>query len=111
MVIPVDLDEFSLEALKLLFIQVKTLMEEMRRPRPVYRGLVINRIALPMSAINRSIFDSMHALKGVDVIAEVPVRSVLAEARAQGKPVTHYQPRSDVAQMYRDLAKTAGYLP
>ena len=110
-VIPVDVDEFSLDALRLLLVQVRTLMEEMRRPAPVYRGLVINRLPLPLSAINRATYDAFHALRAIDVIAEIPVRSALAEARKSGQTITQYQPRSDVAQMYRDLAKTAGYLP
>lgn len=110
-VVPVDIDEFSLDALKLLFVQVATLMEEMRRQAPVYRGLVMNRVVKPMSAYNRSIYEAMHAMQSIDVIAEIPMRSSLAEARTEGKTIVQYAPRVDVAQMYRDLAKRAGYLP
>jgi chromosome partitioning protein len=107
--IPVDVDEFSIEALGLLLGQMHNLAEELEHPSPEIRGLVINRVVLPLSAMSSAIMDQLRGA-GLPVLAEIPIRSVLAEARNSRQPITSYQPRSDAASMFRDLVKAAGWV-
>ncbi|WP_331731873.1 ParA family protein (plasmid) [Streptomyces althioticus] len=108
--IPVDVDEFSLKALELLLGQVQTLVAETRMPMPHYRGLVINRIARPFSGFHAKVYDALHHLP-LPVVGEIPLRTVVAEAKNKGQTLAQYEPKSDVARMFRDLAVKAGYLP
>ncbi|MGY0466933.1 ParA family protein (plasmid) [Kitasatospora sp. cg17-2] len=107
LLIPVDVDEFSIDALSLLLGQMETLSAELEHPAPDVRGLIINRVMLPLSAINGAVMNELKSA-GPQVLAEIPVRSILAEARNQRKTITQYAPKSDVAQMFRDLAKASG---
>ncbi|WP_234443885.1 ParA family protein [Streptomyces sp. NRRL B-24484] len=106
-VIPVDVDEFSIEALSLLLGQMQTLADELEHPAPTVRGLIINRVILPLSAINSAVMEQLKGA-GVPALAEVPIRSILAEARNQRLTITQYAPKSDVARLFRDLAKASG---
>ncbi|MGW4807197.1 ParA family protein [Kitasatospora sp. NPDC004272] len=107
LLIPVDVDEFSIDALGLLLGQMQTLAEELEQPSPEIIGLIINRVMLPLSAINAAVMDQLRN-SGPEPLAEIPVRSILAEARNQRLTITQYAPKSDVANMFRDLAKATG---
>ena len=39
------------------------------------------------------------------------MRTAVAEAKNKGLTIAQYEPKSDVARMFRDLAVKAGYLP
>lgn len=108
--IPVDVDQFSIEALELLLGQVQTLVRETRMRPPQYRGMVINRIDKPFSKFHQKVYEALHAL-ALPVVGEIPLRTAVAEAKHRGQTIAQYDPRSDVAQMFRDLAVNAGYLP
>ncbi|MCA1224066.1 ParA family protein [Streptomyces sp. 8L] len=108
--IPVDVDTFSLKALELLLGQIQTLIAETRMPMPHYRGLVINRINKPFSGFHQKVYEAFHRL-ALPVVGEIPLRTLVAEAKDQGQTLAQYAPASDVARMYRDLAVAAGYLP
>ncbi|MEV8107092.1 ParA family protein [Streptomyces sp. NPDC088135] len=108
--IPVDVDEFSIEALELLLGQVQTLAAETRMPQPHYRGLVINRIDKPFSKFHQKVYDALHALP-LPVVGEIPLRTVVAEAKNKGMTLAQYEPKADVTRMFHDLAIKAGYLP
>ncbi|MEU0002373.1 ParA family protein [Streptomyces microflavus] len=108
--IPVDVDEFSIEALELLLGQIQTLTTEARITPPHYRGLVINRIDRPFSGFHQKVFDALHQLP-LPVVGEIPLRTAIAEAKNKGLTIAQYEPRSDVARLFRELAVNAGYLP
>ncbi|WP_240970596.1 ParA family protein [Actinacidiphila epipremni] len=108
--IPVDVDQFSIEALELLLGQVATLVRETRIEPPHCRGLVINRIDRPFSAFHQKVFDALHQLP-LPVVGEIPLRTAVAEAKNKGQTISQYDPRADVARMFHALAVTAGYLP
>ncbi|MFF3558396.1 ParA family protein [Streptomyces tsukubensis] len=108
--IPVDVDEFSIEALELLLGQVHTLTTEARIEPPRYRGLVINKIARPFSGFHQKVYDALHQLP-LPVVGEIPLRTAVAEAKNKGLTIAQYEPKADVARMFRDLAVKAGYLP
>lgn len=107
--IPMDVDDFSIEALELLLGQVSTLVRETRMKAPRFRGLVINRIDRPFSGFLQQVYDSLHKLP-LPVVGEIPVRTALVQAKNQGKTIAQYEPRSDVALLFRDLAVSAGFL-
>jgi chromosome partitioning protein len=108
--IPVDVDEFSIDALELLLGQVATLVRETRIEAPVYRGLVINRIDRPFSAFHQKVYDTLHQLP-LPVVGEIPLRTAVAEAKNKGLTIAQYDPKADVARMFHALAVKAGYLP
>ncbi|WP_157968728.1 ParA family protein [Streptomyces geranii] len=108
--IPVDVDEFSIEALELLLGQVHTLVTDARVAPPRYRGLVINKIDRPFSGFHQKVYDAIHQLP-LPVVGEIPMRTAVAEAKNKGLTIAQYEPKSDVARMFRDLAVKAGYLP
>lgn len=105
--VPVDVDEFSIEALSQLLAQMQTLEQELEQPSPQVLGLVVNRVIKPLSAINLAVMEQLRD-SGLPVLAEIPIRSILAEARNSRLTITQYLPKSDTAQMFRDLAKTSG---
>jgi chromosome partitioning protein len=109
LLIPVDVDEFSIEALQLLLGQIATLIQETRMPQPNYRGLVINRIDRPFSGFHQKVYEAIHRLP-LPVVGEIPLRTAIAEAKNQGQTIAQYGPKSDVAGMFRELAVKAGYL-
>jgi chromosome partitioning protein len=108
--IPVDVDQFSIDALELLLGQVATLVQETRTQPPRYRGLVINRIDRPFSAFHQKVYDALHQLP-LPVVGEIPLRTAVAEAKNRGQTIAQYEPKSDVARLFHDLAVKAGYLP
>ncbi|MGW2866350.1 ParA family protein [Streptomyces sp. NPDC001205] len=110
LLIPMDVDEFSLKALELLIGQVQTLVSEARVPEPQYRGMVVNKVARPFSGFHQSVYDALYSLP-LPVVGEIPMRTALAQAKNLGQTIHQYDPRSDVARMYRNLAESAGYLP
>jgi chromosome partitioning protein len=89
---------------------VQTLVNETRMSMPRYRGLVINRIDRPFSGFHQKVYDALHQLP-LPVVGEIPLRTAVAEAKNRGQTIAQYDPRSDVARMFRDLAVKAGYLP
>ncbi|WTX01161.1 ParA family protein (plasmid) [Streptomycetaceae bacterium NBC_01309] len=121
LLVPVEVDEFCIEALDQLWEQVKTLEAELRLPPRVWRGLVISRVNLPLSAFLKEVRKALHAYspprtEGVPedfvlpVVGEILVRTAFPEAKNKGQTIDEYEPRSDAAKMFRDLAVKAGYL-
>ncbi|MFL4910929.1 ParA family protein [Streptomyces sp. MMS24-I2-30] len=107
--IPMDVDTFAIDALTLFLGQTKSLVKETRTRAPEYRGIVINRIDRPFSQFMQQVYDTIHSLP-LPVLGEIPLRTAVAEAKHHGKTIPQYAKKSDVAQMYRDLAINAGFL-
>ncbi len=61
-VIPIDVDTFSIKAVKLLLAQTAKLMGNLNRPPMPYRGMVINRVPRPLSDFNQSVYDALFDL-------------------------------------------------
>lgn len=106
--VPVDVDEWSIEAVTLAMGQIALLMADMDRPPMHYRGMVLNNVKRPFSDFAQAVYDQLHTLS-IPVIAEIPVRSKLAEARNAGLPIGLYDPKCDAAQMFADLVVSAGF--
>ncbi|MFF1561821.1 ParA family protein [Streptomyces sp. NPDC058279] len=108
-IVPVDLDEFSIDALTLLVGQVSTLARQVRAPGPTYRGLVINRVARPLSGIEKRVWEAFEGM-ALPVLGAIPMRTALSRAKRKGLTIHQFAPSSDVAGLYRDLATKAGYM-
>ncbi|WJV51822.1 ParA family protein [Streptomyces flavofungini] len=107
--VPMDVDTFAIEALKLFLGQTATLTKETRTTPPLYRGIVLNRVARPFSTFTQGVYEAIHALS-LPVVGEIPMRTAVTESKHKGQTIAQYAPKSDVAEMFRDLAVKSGLL-
>jgi chromosome partitioning protein len=108
--IPVQAEDSSLLALRLLLAQVEALESEVRGTRLVLHGLVVSMLergsgGLARSNLGRSVVAELEQLP-LPVLATIPRGVLVAEAWRVGQPVVAYAPESEHAQLYRALAKT-----
>ncbi|MFE6744156.1 ParA family protein [Streptomyces sp. NPDC057686] len=108
--VPVELDTTSIDAVKLLTAQIASISTEARQDPPAYRGLVINLIPQGRPTRYRArVRDAFHSLP-VPVVAEIPLRDCLVQAKEKHQTIHQYDPSSDAAAMYAAMAVAAGYL-
>ncbi|MFE3996549.1 ParA family protein [Streptomyces goshikiensis] len=108
--VPVELDSTSIDALKLLIAQVRTLADETRRTPPTYRGIAINRIPKGgLTLLDRQVRQAFRDLP-IPVIGEVRMRDSLVRAKEKGQTIQQYDPSGDAAEMYHSMAVKAGFL-
>ncbi len=105
LLIPVQPDDSSIEALRILFSQIRSLERALRRDPSRIHGLVPSNFRRPMSLIDKSVMASFRALEGVPILAELPLAVVVKEAWRAGQPVTSFEGGdSDSAKAYRQVA-------
>lgn len=107
--IPVQAEDSSLRALRLLLAQIDALESELHRPPLTLHGLVVSMLdrgagGAPRSNVGRSVVAEFEALP-LPVLATIPRGVVVTEAWRVGQPVSMYAPDSEHAGIYRDLAK------
>jgi len=110
-VIMVDVDEWSMKAVKLQIAQRRKIMQLLGRSVDDLDilGLVICRVMKSMGAFEQAIYEQLQRHPSLPTLGEIPVRSAdLKEARNAGLPVTHFRPRSDTAGFFRQIAVNAG---
>ncbi|MFG2299171.1 ParA family protein [Streptomyces sp. NPDC048603] len=108
--VPVELDTTSIDAVKLLTAQVHSISTDARQQPPAYRGLVINLIPQGRPTKYRvRMREAFHSLP-VPVVGEIPIRDSLVQAKDKHQTIHQYDPTSDAAAMYTAMATTAGYL-
>jgi len=102
--IPVQAEDSSIGALRLLLRQIATLEEALPGVRLNIAGLVVNMYDARRGRIATSTLRAFqqHSLGVLGVINQ---RAVLAEAWRARKTIVSYAPDSDSAQQYRDLAR------
>ncbi|MFI7511451.1 ParA family protein [Micromonospora aurantiaca] len=103
--IPVQAEDSSLDALRLLFDQIRTVEEELQVQLDV-AGLVVNLYDGRRGRIATSTLDAYRAMEGLDVLAVIGDRTAIRESWRLHAPVVEHAPTSDAAGWYRDLAKT-----
>lgn len=103
--IPVQAEDSSLDALRLLFDQIRTVEDELR-VRVDVAGLVVNLYDGRRGRIATSTLDAYRAMDGLDVLAVIGDRTAIRESWRLHAPVVEHAPSSDAAGWYRDLAKT-----
>lgn len=108
LLMPVQAEDSSLRALKLLLDQVDALNAELRTEPLALHGLVVSMLDRGAGGQARSLAsrDVLAALEGLPlpVLATIPRGVVVLEAWRVGQPVVRFAPESEHAQRYRDLA-------
>jgi chromosome partitioning protein len=108
--IPVQAEDSSLHAVRLLLAQISTLEADLQREPLVMHGLVVSMLergpgGQAKSRIGRSVLDAFAAMPDLPVLATVPRGTPVGESWRFGQTVTEYAPASEHAAAYRDLAK------
>lgn len=101
--IPVQAEDSSLWALRLLLAQIDAVDEDLRTRPLILHGLVVSLLRRPTSLLARSVLERLDGLD-LPVIATVPASVTVAEAWRAGQPVTTYAPASEHADAYRAIA-------
>lgn len=103
--VPVQAEDSSLDALRLLSDQIRTIENELQVQLAI-AGLVVNLYDRRRGKIPVSTLDTYRTLDGWDVLAVIGDRTVVRESRRLHIPVVEHAPTSDAAGWYRDLAKS-----
>jgi len=106
--IPVQAEDSSLRALRLLLAQIDALEAELRRQPLVLHGLVVSMLergaeGRARSNVGRSVIAALEQLP-LPILATVPRGVVVTEAWRYGQPVVTYAEGSEHAELYRALA-------
>ena len=102
LVIPVQAEDSSLDALRLLLRQVETLCEVLGIDVPV-GGLVVNLYDSRRGRIATSMLETYH--RRDDVLAVIHDRKEIREGWRLHQPVVIHAPESEASQWYSKLAK------
>ena len=112
LVIPVQPNNTSLRALRLLIEQLAVVEEELQLPRRVLHGLVPGIYRRPLSGIARYKMQQLEKYGDPDephdeplpILAHLPLAAVVEEAWLSGQPLTDYKPNSPIAEAYRRIS-------
>jgi chromosome partitioning protein len=108
-IIMTDVDEWSMDGLKMQLAQQKRAMKRAERDDFDVLGLVIGRVQKPMGHFDTAVYKMLQNHPTVRCLGEVPVRSAdIKEGRNQGLPVCQFRPRTDTAGFFRTIAANAG---
>ncbi len=103
-VVPVEAEDSSLRALRLLLSQVAAVDADLREQPLTIHGLVVSRLRRPPSTLARSVLDALDGLD-LPVLGTVPLGVVVTEAWRMGRPVVATAPESEHAAVYRAIAR------
>lgn len=102
--IPVQAEDSSLKALRLLLSQIASVDADLRDTPLHIHGLVVNLLRRPPSTLARSVLEEYATLDGLPVVGTVPLSVTVTEAWRYGRTVVDYAPESEHAAAYRTLA-------
>lgn len=102
--VPVQAEDSSLKALRLLLAQVEAVDADLRDSPLHLHGLVVSLLRRPPSLLARSVLDALQTMP-LPVLATLPQGVVVTEAWRMGQTVLAYAPESEHAEAYRTLAK------
>lgn len=104
--IPVQAEDSSIKALKLLLPQIAATDADLRDKPLHIHGLVVNLLRRPVSKLAQSVLDTFEQLDGLPILGTVPFSTVtVAEAWRYGRTVDDYAPGSENAETYRAIAR------
>ncbi|RIH58441.1 ParA family protein [Streptomyces sp. SHP22-7] len=103
--IPVQAEDSSLEALKLLLPQVAAVDADLRDKPLHLHGLVVNLLRRPVTKLAESVIDVLKQYEDLPILGTVPLSVTVSEAWRYGRTVVDYAPDSEMAHTYRALAK------
>jgi chromosome partitioning protein len=109
LVIPVQPNNTSLRALRLLIEQLAVLEEELQLPRRQLYGLVPGIYRRPLSGIARYKMGQLEQygspvhtdIPPLPILAHLPLAAVVEEAWLTGETVVDYKPTAPIADAYR----------
>lgn len=107
LVIPVQPNNTSLRALRLLIDQLAAIEDELQLPPRQLYGLVAGLYRRPLSGIARYKMAELEQWGGpeeVPILAHLPLTVAVEEAWLSGVPLTEYLPESPIADGYRRIA-------
>ncbi len=104
LLVPVEAEDSSIRALRLLLRQIGTLSQVMGVDLDVL-GLVPSRFDVRDGAVVTSTLEAFRSLGEPPVIGEIRKRKEIREAWRAKIPVQEYAPESEAVGWYRDLAK------
>jgi chromosome partitioning protein len=112
LVIPVQPNNTSLRALRLLIEQLSVLEEELQLPRRQLYGLVPGIYRRPLSGIARYKMGQLEQygspadsdVPPLPILAHLPLAAVVEEAWLSGETVIDYKPNAPIADAYRRIA-------
>jgi chromosome partitioning protein len=104
--IPVQAEDSSLKALRLLLPQIASVDADLRDTPLLLHGLVVNLLRRPVNKLAESVLTELERLDGLPVVGTVPLSVTVTEAWRYGRTVVDYAPDSEHAQVYRTIAKT-----
>lgn len=112
LVIPVQPNNTSLRALRLLIDQLGVVEEELELPRRDLYGLVPGIYRRPLSALARYKMRQLEEYGRPDdpevaplpILAHLPLAAVVEEAWLHGQTVVDYKPTAPIADAYRRIA-------
>lgn len=103
--IPVQAEDSSISALKLLLPQVAAVDADLREKPLQLHGLVVNLLRRPVTKLAESVLDTYRQYEELPILGTVPLSVTVAEAWRYGRTVVDYVPDSELAATYRELAK------
>lgn len=104
LLIPVQAEDSTLRALRLLMAQVNAVEADLRDTPLEMGGLVVSLLRRPPSLLARSVLEQLDGLDGMRVLATVPLGVTVTEAWRSGQTVGAYAPQSEHATAYRAIA-------
>jgi len=103
--VPVQAEDSSLKALRLLLSQIEAVDADLRSAPLLVHGLVVSLLRRPLSTLARTVLEQFATLEGLPVLATIPLSVTVTESWRVGRPVVDYAPESEHAGAYRTLAK------
>jgi chromosome partitioning protein len=105
--IPVQAEDSSIDALRLLFDQMRTIEAALGMTLET-AGLVVNLYDARRGNVATSTLKALSEIDGLNVLTVIGDRKEMREAWRLHQPVVAHAPTSDPAGWYRELAKTLG---
>lgn len=102
--IPVQAEDSSIKALRLLLMQIESLCSAMRVDIDI-QGLIVSLYDGRKGAIVTSVLEAFRALGKPPVLAVIGDRADVRKSWREGRTVLEYAPDSDAATWFRELAK------
>jgi chromosome partitioning protein len=103
--IPVQAEDSSLNALSLLLPQIASVDADLRETPLTLHGLVVNLLRRPVTKLAESVLDQLKALDGLPILATVPQAVIVTEAWRYGQTPVQYLPESEHAEAFRSIAR------
>ncbi|MFD3716264.1 ParA family protein [Streptomyces sp. NPDC058677] len=104
LLVPVEAEDSSIRALRLLLRQVAILCEAMDEDVDIL-GLIPSRYDIRDGEIVSSMLEAFRGMGEPPVIAEIKKRTDIRKAWREKKTVLEYAPRSEASDWFRGLAK------